>query len=264
VFGSIGPVESLYGFVTRAQVATDGTVCEPTAEMAANAITVEEALALMTTGSAYALHRDGEVGRLAPGMLADVVVLSADPTSVPPAQLKDLQVWMTMVGGRVGFCRAGHETVCPAPSSGTPAQTPPAAGGAGGPNLAADATATASAELPEQPASQSIDGDPDTNWSAGSHPPQWIQLDLGSVRQVATIRLTIAQTPDGPTTHRITGGADATTLEALGEISQVTRNGETIEIVFPKPAAVRLLRIETIASPSWAAWSEIEVLAPTP
>jgi hypothetical protein len=168
---------------------------------------------------------------------------------------------MTMVGGRIGYCRAGHETVCPARSSGTPAQAPPAAGGAGGSNVAEDATAIASAELPEQPASLAIDGDPETNWIAGGHPPQWIQVDLGSVRKVATIRLTIAQSPDGATTHRITGGADATTLEPLGEISQVTRNGETIEIVFPTPVAVRLLRIETTASPSWVAWSEIEVLA---
>jgi predicted amidohydrolase YtcJ len=268
VFGSVGPVDALYGFVTRAQVDAEGSVCEPTPELAANAITVDEALALMTTGSAYALGREDEVGRLAPGMLADLVVLSADPTAVPPADLKDLEVWMTMIGGRVGWCRAGHEAICPTLTTGSPAApapvaTSPAAPVAGGTNLARAATATASAELPGQPASLAIDGDPDTSWSSGSHAPQWIQIDLGSARAVSVIRLTVAQFPDGATTHRVAGGADATTLEPLGEIAQSTQNGQTIEIVLPSPTALRLLRIETTASPSWVSWSEIEVLAAT-
>lgn len=113
VFGQATPIDALYGFVTRAQVAPDGTVCQPTAEMAAGAITVEEALALMTTGSAYALFRDDEVGRLAPGMLADVIVLSADPTATPSDRINDIEVWMTMLGGDVGWCAPGREPFCP-------------------------------------------------------------------------------------------------------------------------------------------------------
>lgn len=114
VFGQATPIDALYGFVTRAQVAADGTVCQPTAEMAAGAITVEEALALMTTGSAYALFRDHEVGRLAPGMLADVIVLSDDPTALPGNRINTIEVWMTMLGGDVGWCAPGHEPFCPA------------------------------------------------------------------------------------------------------------------------------------------------------
>jgi predicted amidohydrolase YtcJ len=113
VFGQATPIDALYGFATRAQIAPDGTVCEPTAEMAAGAINVEEALALMTTGSAYALFRDNEVGRLAPGMLADVIVLSDDPTAIPPNRINDIEVWMTMLGGDVGWCAPGHQAVCP-------------------------------------------------------------------------------------------------------------------------------------------------------
>jgi hypothetical protein len=105
-------VSSLYGFVTRAQVRDDGTVCEPTPAMAAEAIPVERALELMTTGSAYALFREKEVGQIAPGMLADFVVLSADPTAVPPGQLKDLEVWMTMVGGEAAWCAPGRQVFC--------------------------------------------------------------------------------------------------------------------------------------------------------
>ena len=113
VFGQATPIDALYGFVTRAQVASDGNVCQPTAQMAAGAITVEEALALMTTGSAYALFRDDEVGRLAPGMLADVLVLSADPTAISGNRINNIEVWMTMLGGEVGWCAPGHEPFCP-------------------------------------------------------------------------------------------------------------------------------------------------------
>lgn len=112
VFQPPGPVSSLYGFVTRAQVRDDGTVCEPTPAMAAEAIPVERALELMTTGSAYALFREKEVGQIVPGMLADFVVLSADPTAVPPGQLKDLEVWMTMVGGEAAWCAPGRQVFC--------------------------------------------------------------------------------------------------------------------------------------------------------
>ncbi len=113
LFSSSSPIDALYGFVTRAQVALDGSVCAPSATMAAGAISVGEALSLMTTGAAYALFRETEVSRIAPGMLADFVVLSGDPTAVEPSRLVDLQVWMTMVGGHVAWCRGGHEAICP-------------------------------------------------------------------------------------------------------------------------------------------------------
>ena len=47
--------------------------------------------------------RGGPQGTLAPGKLADLVVLDRDPFAVPPAQLKDLKVMMTVVGGKVVY-----------------------------------------------------------------------------------------------------------------------------------------------------------------
>lgn len=44
-------------------------------------------------------------GTLAPGMLADVVVLSEDLLAIEPAQLLDVEVTTTIVGGRVVFER---------------------------------------------------------------------------------------------------------------------------------------------------------------
>ena len=62
-------------------------------------ITPREALALYTTSAAYASGEDGVKGRLAPGYLADFVVLDDDPLTVDPRALGSLGVRATYVGG---------------------------------------------------------------------------------------------------------------------------------------------------------------------
>jgi predicted amidohydrolase YtcJ len=111
----LDPIVDLYSFVTRRDIAEDGSICEPPDWLAANAITVDEALRLMTMGSAYALFRDEEVGSVTPGKLADLIVLSENPVAVNPGRIKDLQVLMTMVGGLAEYCAPGHEILCPVP-----------------------------------------------------------------------------------------------------------------------------------------------------
>jgi predicted amidohydrolase YtcJ len=61
-------------------------------------ISVAEAIALYTTGSAYASGEEHMKGRLAPGMLADFVELSGDPFDTPPADIAHLEVRSTWVG----------------------------------------------------------------------------------------------------------------------------------------------------------------------
>ena len=55
-------------------------------------LTIEQALAAYTTGSAYAQFAEKEKGTLAPGMLADFVVLDRDLTKVAPADILKTQV----------------------------------------------------------------------------------------------------------------------------------------------------------------------------
>jgi predicted amidohydrolase YtcJ len=112
VFNPGDPVHALSGFVTRAQVSGDGSVCQPSAAMAEGAITVDEALRLMTTGAAYALFRENEVGQLAPGLFADFVVLSEDPTAVAPARLAQLRVLVTVIGGKAAWCGPRQQGLC--------------------------------------------------------------------------------------------------------------------------------------------------------
>ncbi|HEY44028.1 MAG TPA: amidohydrolase family protein [Anaerolineae bacterium] len=118
VFSSINPMEHLYGMVTRKEVSEDGvTICEPLDWAIDDRLSVEEALRFMTIESAYSLFREEEVGSLKPGKYADMIVLSANPLSVTPDSLKGIQVWMTMVSGRVEYCSSEQQWICP-PSGG--------------------------------------------------------------------------------------------------------------------------------------------------
>ncbi|MNT61532.1 Guanine deaminase [compost metagenome] len=67
----------------------------------AERLTVADALHAVTMGAAYTLGLDHRIGSIAPGKLADFAVLEDDPATVDPAQLKDVRVWGTVLGGRV-------------------------------------------------------------------------------------------------------------------------------------------------------------------
>jgi hypothetical protein len=66
-------------------------------------LTIEQALAAYTTGSAYAEFEEKSKGTLAPGMLADFVVLDRDLTKVAPPEILKTEVLRTVVGGKTVF-----------------------------------------------------------------------------------------------------------------------------------------------------------------
>ena len=68
-------------------------------------ITAADALRIYTAGSAAAAGREHELGRIAPGHLADFVVLGQDPLEVGPEELQATQVLATYLGGRCVFER---------------------------------------------------------------------------------------------------------------------------------------------------------------
>jgi predicted amidohydrolase YtcJ len=69
------------------------------------AITAEQALESYTAGAAYASFDEHRIGRLRPGMLADLTVLSADPCGIEPEAIHTIQVDQTIVGGELAFER---------------------------------------------------------------------------------------------------------------------------------------------------------------
>lgn len=76
------------------------------------ALTLEQALIAYTAGSAYAEFEDDKKGRLVPGQLADLAVLSQDIFAVPPFALPATRSELTMVDGRIvwdtGVVQAGQ------------------------------------------------------------------------------------------------------------------------------------------------------------
>jgi predicted amidohydrolase YtcJ len=105
-FGSDAPVESpnpfwgLHTAVTRCR--QDGY---PGAEgwYPRERLALQEALQAYTTGAAYAAGMEDRLGQLAPGFLADLIVLDQDPYTCSPAELAALKPAATMIGGEWVF-----------------------------------------------------------------------------------------------------------------------------------------------------------------
>lgn len=101
-FGSDAPVESpnpflgIHAAVTRRRA--DGSP-GPDGWYPAQRLTVLEAVRAYTHGPAYAARMEDRLGRLAPGYLADLLVLDEDPFTCDPAQLRHIRSLATMVGG---------------------------------------------------------------------------------------------------------------------------------------------------------------------
>lgn len=69
-------------------------------------VSVDQALRLWTMGSAGLQFEEKEKGSITSGKLADLVILSADPSKTPPEQIEKILVDATIIGGVVVFDRA--------------------------------------------------------------------------------------------------------------------------------------------------------------
>ncbi|RME65153.1 MAG: amidohydrolase, partial [Caldilineae bacterium] len=92
----IDPIASFYATVTRRLA--DGSVFYPEQRL-----TREQALQSYTWNNAYAAFEEDRKGRLAPGYLADIVVLSQDLLTVPDDAIPETEVRYTIVGGQVRY-----------------------------------------------------------------------------------------------------------------------------------------------------------------
>jgi predicted amidohydrolase YtcJ len=66
-------------------------------------ISMDQAIAAYTTGSAFAEFDEKQKGLLVPGLLADFVVLDRDITAVTPQKLLETKVLRTVVGGKTVY-----------------------------------------------------------------------------------------------------------------------------------------------------------------
>lgn len=67
------------------------------------ALSVDEALRAYTAGSAYAEMTEATKGKIAPGYLADLAILSQDIFKVPVHALPETKSQLTMIGGKVVY-----------------------------------------------------------------------------------------------------------------------------------------------------------------
>ncbi len=72
-------------------------------EALTRALTREQAFTAYTAGGAYAENQESRKGRHAPGMAADLAVLSQDVMTVPARQLSATTSLLTLVDGEVIF-----------------------------------------------------------------------------------------------------------------------------------------------------------------
>src|SRR5688500_6360358 len=97
----LNPLLGIYAAVTRRTL--DGR--NPNGWVPEQKITVEEALRCYTVNNARAMFAEYRVGRIAPGLLADVVVLSADLFTISPETIEKVMADLTIFDGKVIYER---------------------------------------------------------------------------------------------------------------------------------------------------------------
>jgi predicted amidohydrolase YtcJ len=93
----LSPWWGVWSAVARQELET-GEVLAPDERLS-----VAEALRLYTRNGAWLSFEEKRIGVIAPGALADAVVVDRDVLSVPAAELKDVKVLTTFVGGEIVF-----------------------------------------------------------------------------------------------------------------------------------------------------------------
>ena len=109
---TLDPIMQLYGMVTHRYVTGAGSTCEPDPVVAAPPVSVERALQMLTIEPAWAVSMEDHIGSLKAGKFADLVILSGNPLTVEPAELKDLRVLATILSGSWEYCADATESIC--------------------------------------------------------------------------------------------------------------------------------------------------------
>jgi predicted amidohydrolase YtcJ len=71
------------------------------------AITTEEAIRAYTHGGAFAEFAEEKKGMIRKGLLADMAILSDDPTAIAPKKIREIRVDATLVDGNLVYVRDG-------------------------------------------------------------------------------------------------------------------------------------------------------------
>jgi predicted amidohydrolase YtcJ len=98
------PFLSIWTIVTRKT--ERGTVIVPD-----EAVTREQALKMYTINNAYASFEEELKGSIEAGKLADIIVISKDILSCPADSIKNIEVEMTMLGGKIVYAKDSFKNI---------------------------------------------------------------------------------------------------------------------------------------------------------
>jgi len=90
----VSPLMGIYGAVTR--LTSSCQMLNP-----AEKLTAAKVIKMYTLNAAYASHDENIKGSISVGKLADLVLLSNNPASVSPEEIKNIKVLMTVIGGKI-------------------------------------------------------------------------------------------------------------------------------------------------------------------
>ena len=99
-YSTFRPLEAIEIAVTRQELGKPGQTPLPRPE---ERLTLDQAITAQTMGPAYQLHRENELGSITVGKLADLVVLDKDLTTIPPSEIHQTNVKLTMMNGVVRY-----------------------------------------------------------------------------------------------------------------------------------------------------------------
>lgn len=66
---------------------------------------VHEALAMYTTNAAYSTKEEDRKGSIDEGKLADLTILSRDPTNMPKDEIENIEIVKTIIGGKIVYSK---------------------------------------------------------------------------------------------------------------------------------------------------------------
>ena len=86
------------------------------------------------------------------------------------------------------------------------------------------------------------------------------EIDLGAEQIIRDIRLLTSQFPAGETVHEVRVRGEETVFETVFRFEGATEDMQWLTYLPESPLEnVRYIRINTLSSPSWIAWREVEV-----
>lgn len=108
--------------------------------------------------------------------------------------------------------------------------------------------------------SRAVDGLASTAWRSGAGAPGWLEVSLAAPSTVRQVRLTVDQWPSGATVHEVRFRV-GDRWQLVHTFDGVTNINEVLHVPLPTPVTgVTAVRIDTLASPSFVGWYEIEVI----